>query len=174
MSLHDTLERFGQRAGDEVLELWRRWQAGDLTEPQFRALAEAILVKAGAKSTALADVALTAALTALTREAVAAVGLEPAQDAPGAAQAAVDDTLSSVSYQRDPEATVAVLGSAFAFEAFQKSYGEGMKTQGVTYWRRVADPGACEVCIDLSSGIISTDIPMWHHKGCRCVAQPID
>src|SRR5699024_9114402 len=113
-------------------------------------------VRAGARSAALADLALATALRS------APVGLVPATGDP---EEAVTETLTSVSYERDPEAAVAVLGSAFALEAYQSTYGAGMASRGVRYWRRVPNPGACEVCIDLSEGIVSTDVPMWHHKG---------
>lgn len=169
MSLHDTVDRLGQDTADTLVGLFGRWQDGDLTETEFRTLAEAVLIRAGARSAALADVALTAALTAARRSPAVPVGIEPSTDAQGAVQ----ETLTSVSFERDAAAAVAVLGSAVVFEQFQTAYGRGMKSQGVRYWERVPNAGACEVCMDLSEGIVSADIPLWHHKGCMCVARPI-
>ncbi|MEE6288626.1 hypothetical protein V2J52_13270 [Georgenia sp. MJ173] len=173
MSLHDTLGNLGTATGAQVMALWTRWEAGELTEAQFRALAGAVLVRAGARSAALADLALTAALSAARQAVVVPVGLEAAPGVHAAARDAVADTLGSVSYERDAPAAVAVLGSAFAYEQFQRSYGDGMRSHGVSYWQRVPNAGACGVCEDLSEGVVSADIPMWHHKGCMCVAQPI-
>lgn len=41
-------------------------------------------------------------------------------------------------------------------------------------WRRVADPGACAVCLVLDDGTTHSDTTGFHtHPGCRCGAEPV-
>lgn len=41
-------------------------------------------------------------------------------------------------------------------------------------WRRIADPGACSVCLTLDDGTIHSDSAVFRtHPGCRCGAEPV-
>lgn len=172
MSIHDAIGKLKEQAQGATLGLWERWEAGDLTEAQFRALATTALVQQAARGTALADVALAASLTKLTRAIAVTTGEmeDPTEDA----TATVDETLASEPYSRDPAGAVGVMGAAFAAGAMQDAYSKGMRDQGVKFWTRVPDPGACDLCQDLADAVLPVSVDMYHHKGCGCVAQPVE
>lgn len=172
MTIHDAVGKLKDQAQEQTLGLWERWEAGDITEAQFRALATTALVQQAARGTALADVALAASLTKLTRAVAVTTG--DTEDHTDAATEAVDDTLASDPYRKDPAGAVAVMGGSFAAGAMQDAYSKGMREQGVTFWTRVPNPGACELCVELSDTVLPASVDMYHHKGCGCVAQPVE
>lgn len=172
MSLHDAMAKLTDQAQEAVLGLWARWEEGDITEDQFRALATAALARHGAKGAALADAALAAALTMLIGSVMVATG--DMEDPSEGAAAAVEETLGSEAYRRDPSAAVAVMGSAFAAAAMQDTYSKGMRDQGVGFWVRVPNPGACEMCQDLADAVMPASVDMYHHRGCSCVQRPVE
>lgn len=171
MSLHDVMGRLSEQAQGAVLGLWERWEEGDVTEAQFRALATATLAKYGAKGAAVADVALAASLTTLIGAVMVTTGdmVDPSE---GAAME-VEDTLDSVGFQTDPANALAVMGSAYALASMQDAYSRGMQEQGVELWVRAPNPGACDMCQDLADVYLPASVEMYHHKGCGCVPQPV-
>lgn len=172
MSLHDVMGKLSEQAQGSVLGLWERWEAGDITEAQFRALAAASLARHGAKGAAVADAALAASLSVLVGSLTVGTG-EMDDPAEGAAEA-VEETLGSEAFSRDPSAAVAVMGSSFALAAVQDSYSKGMQSQGVSLWVRVPNPGACEMCQDLADAVMPVSVDMYHHKGCQCIQTPVE
>lgn len=171
MSLHDTMDKLSAQAQKAVLSLWERWSEGDITDDQFKALAAAALARYGAKGAAVADVALTASLTSLIGSVIVATG-DLADPADGAMEA-VNDTLDSEAFKRDPSGAVAVMGSAFALAAMQEAYSRGMRDQGVELWVRVPNAGACQMCQDLADAYMPASVDMYHHKGCGCIQKPV-
>lgn len=172
MSLHDVMGRLSEQAQGAVLGLWERWEEGDVTEAQFRALATATLAKYGAKGAAVADVALAASLTTLIGAVMVTTGdmVDPSE---GAAME-VEDTLDSVGFQADPANALAVMGSAYALASMQDAYSKGMQDQGVALWVRVPNPGACDMCQDLADAVMPVSVDMYHHKGCQCIQTPVE
>lgn len=171
MTVHDSLLRLGESTSSKVVALWEKWQAGEMNEDQFRAAARAVLVRAGAQSTALADLALAAALTVLSGRVVAPQGLAPTRGDEAAEEAL--RALDSDTYVDNPGRTVSVLGAAFAYEAFQSSFQVGQRQVGVAAWTRSPEPGACKYCQGLVGETLPASVDMWHHPGCRCVPQPV-
>lgn len=171
MSLHDVMGKLSEQAQDATLRLWERWEAEEITEAEFRALAGAALAQYGAKGSALADAALAASLTVMIGSVMVTTG--ELQDPSEGAAAAVDETLGSEAFQRDPANAVAVMGSAFALASMQESFGRGMKSQGVELWVREPNPGACEMCTDLADVYLPVTVEMFHHKGCVCIQKPV-
>ena len=171
MSLYDVMGKLSEQAQGAVVGLWERWEAEDIAEAEFRTLAGAALTRYGAKGTALADAALAASLTALVGSMMVTTGA--LEDPTEGAAAAVDDTLGSEAFQRDPANAVAVMGSAFALASLQESFGRGMKDQGVELWVRAPNPGACDMCMDLADVYLPVTVEMFHHKGCGCIQKPV-
>lgn len=171
MSLHDVMGKLSEQAQGAVLGLWTRWEEGDVTEAQFRALATATLAQYGAKGAAVADLALAASLTTLTGSVMVTTG--DMEDPAEGADVVLEETLESDGYQRDPANAVAVMGSAYALDKMQTAYSQGMQNQGVELWVRAPNPGACDMCMDLADVYLPVSVEMYHHKGCGCIPKPV-
>ena len=162
----DTMSRLADRVATQVAAAYDSWQAGGITEEQFRAVVEAYLAAADNRATALADVALAMTLTAQRRQAVAPLGLTPPPLDHGprigelvAAGAVVEKWRS---YGR---------GSTLA--RAQDAYADAMVERGVPAWTRVLNAGACELCQDLAGEVLPGSARMYHHDGCGCTQRPI-
>lgn len=172
MTLHDVMGTLSGQAQDAVVALWERWDAGDITEAQFKALAAAALARYGAKGAAVADAALSASLTKLIGSVMVATGdlLDPTE---GAGRS-VEETLGSEAFTRDPSAAIGTMGSAFALSSMQDAYSKGMQDRGVGLWVRVPNPGACDMCQDLADAVMPVSVDMYHHRGCQCIQTPVE
>ena len=73
----ETLSRLADQVGGQVAAAFDAWQAGKLTEAEFRAVVAAFLAAADSRAAALADVALAVTLSLATGAAVAPLGLTP-------------------------------------------------------------------------------------------------
>jgi hypothetical protein len=169
----ETMARFAQRVEDDLVALHNRLDVGELTMPDFVALATVLLVRARAAGVAVADLALAAELSVLLGRAVPALGLPVPDELLTTAHAAVEDTVTSPQYQVNAAAAVAVLGRSQALEAVQDAYTEGLRERRVPAWTRVLNGGACGLCADLAGDVLPGHAEMYHHKGCGCSQRPI-
>lgn len=166
----ETLNAFADVAGDQLAALWDRLEGGDITADEFVALATAALVQAAARGVALADLGLSATLTAQQGRAVPPLGLGLPEAAPILLAASV------AAVQRKPDATrddAHVTGRAETLAAAQDAYSEGMRAHEVPAWTRVLNAGACELCQDLAGDVLPGHAEMYHHRGCGCTQRPI-
>lgn len=172
-SYTETLAVLAASTETDVVALHDRWDTGEITEAQFVALATVALVHAAARGTALADLALAAALSVQRHEPVPTLGLDPPADATRTAETAVRDTLASAAYLAGAASAVAVLGRSHTLAVAQDAYAQGMRRQGVQTWTRVLNGGACELCHDLAGDVLPVSADMYHHRGCGCTQQPL-
>lgn len=170
----DTMATFAEQVEEDLLAHHARLEAGEITTEEFILLATALLVRAKARGVALADLAAAAELSALRGITVPAVGLPVPDGVEEATTLAVEEMLTSASYVAGAAAAVAVLGRSQALAAVQEATLTAYREHGVSYWTRVVDSGACEVCIDLADGVMPTTAAPWHHKGCGCSTQPVE
>ena len=170
----ELLATFAASTEGDLVALWERWEAGELTYEEFVALALVLLVRTRARAVALADVGLAADLSLATGEAVPTVGLPPEDDAPDLARTALLAALAAEAYRRDPSAAVAVLARSQALEAVQEATVAAMREQpDVVGWTRVLNAGACELCRDLAGDVLPVHADMYHHRGCGCSTRPV-
>lgn len=166
----DTMNLTAQTVTARMQSLFDRWQSGEITEDQHQLLAEAVLTRATAVSTALADIALSAMLSSRTGQAVPTIGLQPSVAALAgvAAVVAAVSALDATPDRVEIETRAHVLGTA------QDAYGDAMRGQGVEYWTRVLNSGACPLCQDLAGDVLPASADMYHHKGCGCTQRPTE
>lgn len=172
MSYTDVLAQLADYAETNLVELWRRWQAGQLTEAEFVAAAVAAMARTGSTAVGLADLALAAFLTADRRAPVPTLGLLPEAE-PDRLRTGLLALLAVLPDLPDPEARVGRHGRAEALSAAQDAYGTGMREAGVQAWTRVLNSGACELCRDLAGPVLPASADMYHHPGCGCTQRPV-
>lgn len=165
----ETLATLAASAEAALVALLARWEAGQITEAQFRALAVAALLRAGARGVGMADLALAAFLSVEAGKAVPTVGLALPADAPGRYSTAVGAFLAGTVTAE----AAGVLGRSEALATAQDAYSDGMRQHGVEAWTRVLNSSACELCQDLAGDVLPASADMYHHKGCGCTQQPV-
>lgn len=170
----DLMATFAASTETELVALWERWEAGELSYEEFVALAVILLVRTRARAAALADVGAAADLSVAAGAPVAPVGLEPEQDGPNLAHAALVAALAAEAYKTDPREAVAVLARSQALEAVQDATVAAYREhEQVVGWTRVLNGGACELCQDLAGDVLPVTAQMYHHKGCGCSTRPV-
>lgn len=169
MTYTDTLDALATSTEAVLTGLYARWEAAQITGAQFRILAVAALLRAGARGVGMADLALAAFLSVDGGRPVPALGLALPASAPARYTAAVALMLAGAV---TPE-SVAVLGRSETLATAQDAYADGMRQHGVGAWTRVLNAGACELCHDLAGDVLPVSADMYHHKGCGCTQRPI-
>lgn len=170
----EVMARGADKVSAAVVALHKRYEEGELTLAQFKALARAELVRAQARGIALASLGVAADLTRLRKSVVPATGLSLPESAESSASALVQSTIDGEPYKLDPLAAIAVMGSAHYLEAVQEATGRALESHGARYWVRVLNEGACELCEILAEDTLPASATMYHHKGCGCSQQPVD
>ncbi|MGD7706339.1 hypothetical protein [Microlunatus sp. Y2014] len=170
MTYTDTMAKFAQLTEDEAVKILNLYDTGQLDRDRLITLLVGLLVVRADEAAQLADVALATQMSELRNQVVAPLGLTTDLDATAAQlEPEVEEAVDS-----DNRAyAVAVLGRALIMGTAQNAFHTGMQIHGVTTWKRVPNRGACEVCEDLASGLVSINDVMWTHKGCGCTQQPI-
>ena len=195
----DLLAELASSTEDAVVALVARWQAGELTDEEFVALATAALQRAQAEGYALTDVGVAAAAGK------AALGLLPGAAAAARARATVQGIVAvkvewrptstadrlaeledllrepghdSLWYAEAHRAIKAVKQAATdvraeVLETAQEAGDTATRRQD-TPWRRRLNSGACKVCQDLAGATLPGHTEMYRHKGCGCTKQPIN
>lgn len=170
----DTMGKGADIISASLVSLHKRYEDGELTLTQFKALAKAQLVRAQARGIALASLGVTADLTRMRKSVVPTAGVALPESAEDTASALVQSTIDGEPYKLDPTAAIAVMGSAHYLAAVQEATGHALETSGARYWVRVLNAGACDLCETLAEDTLPASAQMYHHKGCGCSQQPTD
>ncbi|MDO5683475.1 MAG: hypothetical protein Q4G46_11670 [Propionibacteriaceae bacterium] len=175
MNYPDTLTRVSDQAEDALVNLWDHYQLGEIDEENFVATASQILTTARTGAVGLADIALSAELTRLWGRPVLPLGMTfTAPDEAFTAEMITNPTVQR-GLRTNAAAALGVVVRAAVFRAAQQATQWGMKEHGVTTWTRETNDEACPVCTGLADGTeLSTDTPMYTHKGCNCTPRPTE
>ncbi len=174
MTYRDTLTTLSTSSEQAVLELYRRLEAGQLTEDEFVEMVAVVIERSNARAVSLADLALAAAITVALRRAVPTLGLSPRGERDRLRKAA--GTLVAVlPTTADPVARVARLGRAEPLTTAQRAYSEGVaRSPHVAGWTRGLSGKPCQLCQWWHRGgkVWPKSHPMPTHKGCTCTQVP--
>ena len=172
MSVHDTVAKLSAGAREGVERLYQQHVDGDLDWDQFLALSAAAITRQAHRAGAVADLSVAAELTRMSGTLKVPTGVELELQA--SVTEALQEQTQTQSFALDPVASMGVAGAAVVLAAYQDTAQSAMTRQGVEYWRREVEPNACEICQELADIILPTTHQFWHHKGCACVAVPVD
>jgi len=168
-----------------VVGLWERREAGQLNDAQFKALAAGVIAAANARAVTLADLALSAVLTAELGKVIPPLGLLPTDDGPRLA-AAIPTLLDRAAGLALPgaaaaerataeRAMVARMARSEPLDAASATFQRGMQRRRVPGWTRGTGPKPCPLCTSLADGaVLSPSTPMARHKGCSCYQIPTE
>ena len=182
-----------------VVQLVERWEAGELTDEQFAALATAAIARGQSAATALADLGVATAIgvstVGLLRDAgavsrAAAVAREVLSTAPRVAFGIGFNPTRMLKEVKEPGhdrewyrvrnqalkfiETAAMEARAEVLGTAQVASRRAIRAHGAG-WVRKPNSGACEVCTSLRNDQpIPADTPMWTHKGCGCTQKPLN
>lgn len=185
LSYRDRALRLSGQAEDAVLSLWRRREAGQLDDEQFRALAAAVIAAHNARAVTLADLALAAVLSAELGRLVVPLGLLPTDDRPRLREAlgtllgraGALELPGAAAAERSAAATAMVgrIARSEPLDAAQVTFQRGMQRRRVPGWTRGTGPKPCQLCSSLANGaVLSPSTPMARHKGCSCFQIPVE
>lgn len=176
MAYRELVQRLGDATANRVLEAFTRWQAGQLTDDAFSAVLVAVIASARLRAAALADLGLSATLTARLGHYIPpqAVVIDPEADRLGKA---ADTLIAALPDTPDPQARVRRLGMAETFAAAIVAYSAGIRRRSaagsnprIIGWARGISADACELCrywAD-SGATFPPTAEMAHHPGCTC------
>lgn len=166
-----TLEDVTAESVEAAQDVHARWEAGELTDEQFVALAAAVVVRANTRATVLADVILARELTELVGSQVGPLGLTLPKGEPARLRAAFT-TLTGT--DGPVGARVVRVADNEPKTAAATARGEGIKrSPRTTGWTRSASGIACKACRGLTGTVLSTNTAMWRHTGCSCTQTPV-
>lgn len=182
----DRTRTLADRSAGSLAGLYLLLAAGQVTEAQFAALAATSVATHNAQATVLADLALAAALTAALGVPVPPLGLGPDPSDRTRLRGSLGTLLArgrdlALPGADETDRAVAVgrmvrrLGRAEPLDAGRRAYTAGMRQRPeVIGWARVTGPDPCPLCRSLDDGsVLPPEVPMAHHPGCSCVAQPV-
>ena len=181
MTLRDVGLRIASDAERVVLRLHERLRQGDLTRPQFEALAAAAIARANARAITAADLAVVAAIAAALGEARPPAGIEVDNDQQrlrDAVRSVLDaDVASALTVTEAVESTelrLARVARAEPLSMVQTALVLAMGAQQVSGWRRVTGPDPCPLCRQWADDVVRPPtVRMARHHGCSCMAQPV-
>lgn len=172
MKLHDNLAKLTARTEREINRLYQRFQAGEITQAQFEALAAAVLERARRRGATLADLTLAVAIQA------SPVGVElpdtEQERLRGSVQSVITkdvETATTSEEKRESIATrLARLARDSPAEAAVWAMGIAMARQGISGWTRQTSTKPCQMCANLADGVVRPpSVQMIRHTGCGCI-----
>ncbi|MFC5999347.1 hypothetical protein ACFP6A_11540 [Quadrisphaera sp. GCM10027208] len=175
MTFRDTITSLAGQAEDRALDLYARWEAGELDDEQFEALLAALVARYNSRAATVADLALAAAVTVALRRAVAPLGIVTPPGDPQRLRTATRTLREALEDTPDPQARVARLARAEPLDTAARSYSEGIaRSRHVEGWVRGLSANACELCTWWARGgrIWPKTHRMPTHKGCTCTPIP--
>lgn len=181
--LHARTVTLGRHAERNVLTLWRRHLAGDVSEQRFVRFSATVLAQANAQAVNLADLALTAALIRHLRDVVTPLGLQP-EDVEvdldrlsgvigGVLDADIVSATTTEAVETSRAARLAVTARAEPQVTLQNAMTRAMTEREVPGWTRELSPGACPLCQSLAGDVLPPTAHMVRHAGCSCVQTPV-
>lgn len=166
-----TLDEVTQEAVAEAETLHERWEAGDLTDEEFVALAAGVVLLAKSRATSIADVTLARELSQALGSRVGPLGLTVAKGEPARLRQALTTITTSENPSRE---RVARLADNEPKQAAAQARGRGItKSRHTTGWTRQASGIACKACRGLTGTVLSKNTQMWRHTGCSCEQVPV-
>lgn len=175
MTYRDTITSLAGQAEDAALELFARWEAGDLSDEQFEALLAALVARSNSRAASVADLALAAAVAVAVRRAIAPLGIVTPAGDPQRLRRATRTLREALPDTPDPRARVARLARAEPLDMAARTYSEGIaRSRHVEGWVRGLSPSACELCTwwARDGRVWPKTHAMPTHKGCTCVPIP--
>lgn len=179
MSLRDRLRDLSAQAQTDVLDLFDRFQAGVLTEPEFIAAAAAVIARADGRAARAADRAMVIQLSRLLGRRIPPRPTELADQRPR-----LRESVSTLLAER-PE--IAVTASALVLSQ-RKRLGRLARSEPLSMgqtavqknlqrerlgWVRVTGSDPCPLCIEWDDGEVRpAEVAMAHHPNCSCVQRP--
>ena len=173
MSYRDQITNLGDRSEQRVLELYDRYEAGEIGHDETVALIAAVVAQANSRAVTLADLSLAATLMLQIQRPVATIGLRPPDNDLDRLHKAATTLLAIEGLTRE---RVARLARSEPLEAAQRAYSEAMaQSKHVNGWRRKLSANACQLCRWWwrEGQVWPADHPMPTHKGCTCSPQPV-
>lgn len=166
-----TLDEVAAESVRDAGDVHERWEAGELTDDQFVALAAAAVLRANTRATVLADVLLARELSGMVGSRVSPLGLTLPRTEVLRLRVAFG-TLAAA--DQPAGARVARLADNEPKAAAAKARGEGIqRSPRTTGWTRTASSIACKACQRLTGTVLSTNTAMWRHTGCSCTQTPV-
>lgn len=175
MTYRDTLTRLSSATEQAAVDLYERWEAGEITDTEFDALLAALVAGANGRATALADLSLAASITVALRRPVAPLGLLPPASDPDRLRRASATLRAALVDTPNPAARVARLGRAEPLTAATTASSTGIDASPhVAGWTRGLSGKACQLCRwwARDGRVFRADQSMPVHKGCTCTQIP--
>lgn len=176
MTYREQVRALAGRAETAVGALYDLYAADRITEAEFVSLVAAAVSRANAQAASLADLGLSAILTARTGTAVPTLGLTSPADDPARLAMGAKTLLEVMDSTQDPRARVGRLGRSEPRTQAARSYSEGMtRSEHVEGWTRGLSGAACQLCRwwARDGRVWPKDHPLKTHKGCSCTANPV-
>lgn len=176
MSIHDSVARLSDGIRMAVARQYARYEAGRTDWDTFANLAAQTIARDASRAAALAELHISTELLRDLGVVETAQGLNIDYAAKqSSARGALDDQRSTQSYAQNPREAVGIAASDQVMDTYQETAQEAMRAKGVEYFRRVANPGACDICLGFADrGPYPVGENLWRHKGCMCVETPIN
>jgi hypothetical protein len=181
VSVNGTVSRLRSRTVAQVEELFRRYQAGEISRQRFEYEAGRVISSANTTGTRVADLAMAAQLTRLTRTLVLPVGLEPTRSDQERLRRAVAEVLDARPSSIDSDdltdsqsVRLARLASNEPAETFVVGMQTSLNSHQVSGWVRQTDSTPCPLCTSWADGLVRPPtMSMNRHTGCACWPMPV-
>lgn len=182
MSFRDILARLMASTETAVVALHARLDAGELTEAEFVALAAAVVNRADAKASVVADLSVAAAVMTQTRRPVAPAAVGFVDQQPRLRESIRTLLRTEVEWPDSADDLAASrrvrlgrLARAEPASAAQGAAQQAMEQQpAVRGWRRRLNATPCALCRGWADGKVRpTRIRMNRHTGCSCIQEPV-
>lgn len=164
----------GAQAEAQVTAVVASYQAGATSKTNLVETAAASVYAANLAATAYADTAVSAWRLATIGLPTPTLGLLPPADEQERlirAFATITAHLQGMSDQVERRSRR--VATSEPLNRGRHAYLEALRARGVTEWRRVVHPDACEKCAPLTGETHPIEVDFYDHPGCRCDVAPV-
>lgn len=171
MSYQGAVAKIRNSTEKQVLEAYRQYGLGRITQPQFVQLASAIVAQANNTATALADLSLSAELVRVTGTTHAPIGTLPKGYDQARLAKGVTTLLEDVAAGEDITDRLRRFASSEPLTAATNTFSQGVSgSDSIEGWVRQMDGDPCQLCRYWwrEGRVWDKDHRMPHHKGCAC------
>ncbi|TFD80538.1 hypothetical protein [Cryobacterium psychrophilum] len=176
MSYQSVIEQLRTSTDRQVMEAYRRYGLGLITEAQFVQLAAAVIAEANNSAVTVADVALSAELTRLSGIAHAPLGILPFSGDQRRLEKGVRTLLDEVAVTGDITERLTRFARTEPLTAANNAYSTAVTgSPSVEGWVRQMDGDPCQLCQWWWRGgrVWPKSHRMAHHKGCSCTQRVV-
>ncbi|WP_158726385.1 hypothetical protein [Tomitella fengzijianii] len=169
----DLVMRVGGQTADQVLALYAKLEAGEITDDEFVALAADLVAGANLRGASVSELVLRAYVEQATGRPVAGKAALRSQFDAHRLRTAVRTILAS---ELDTEMQLRRLVTVEVSQASADAYGESLRRYpGISGWTRDMESGACQLCNWWwrEGRVWAREHPMPRHKGCTCHQVPV-